>query len=110
VVTPGKYSVWFKTPVGEGAGIVKFDPDGRLGGGDTTFSYAGQWAQDGERFNATLSARRTVPGPSGVFGMDEVDLIVSGASKDDGSVSCTGFAKQSPGIRLNVVLERMDDD
>jgi len=62
VITPGKYSVWFKTPVGEGAGVVEFDSDGTLGGGDSTFAYAGQWTQKGEHFKASLSARRVEPG------------------------------------------------
>ena len=44
MITPGKYSVWFKTPIGEGAGIVEFGPDGKLSGGDSTFSYDGQSA------------------------------------------------------------------
>ena len=90
--------------------MVEFDPNGKLSGGDTTFAYAGQWKQDGERFKATLSAKRIAPGPPGVFGMDEIDIVVSGHSKDGGSASCTGFAKQSPGLKLEVELVRMVDD
>jgi hypothetical protein len=26
MITPGKYTVWFRTPVGEGAGVVDFGP------------------------------------------------------------------------------------
>lgn len=104
MITPGKYSVWFKTPVGEGAGLVEFRPDGQLNGGDTTFSYDGTWTQDGERFKAALSAKRVAPGPPGVFGMDEIDIVVTGRSDGRASLSCTGFAKQSPGIKLEVVL------
>jgi hypothetical protein len=84
MIFPGKYSVWFKTPVGEGAGVVELSRDGNLSGGDTTFAYKGEWTQDGERFKATLSARRVVPGPPGVFGMDEIDIVVSGHSQDAG--------------------------
>jgi hypothetical protein len=110
VVTQGKYSVWFKTPIGEGAGVVEFGPHGRLTGGDTTFSYSGNWSQVGERFKAALSARRIAPGPPGVFGRDEIDIVVSGDSDGGASVSCNGFAKQSPGLRLDVVLMRIGDD
>jgi len=110
VVTQGKYSVWFKTPIGEGAGVVEFGPHGRLSGGDTTFSYSGNWSQQGERFKAVLSARRIAPGPPGVFGRDEVDIVVSGDSDGGTSVSCSGFAKQSPGLKLDVVLMRIGDD
>jgi hypothetical protein len=38
MITEGKYSVWFRTPIGAGAGIVEFGPNGELSGGDTTFS------------------------------------------------------------------------
>jgi hypothetical protein len=108
MITPGKYSVWFKTPVGEGAGVVEFGPGGKLRGGDHTFAYDGSWTQEGERFRASLSAKRVVPGPPGVFGMDEVDINIAGQSNGGPSVTCTGFAKQSPGLTLEVVLIRAD--
>jgi hypothetical protein len=107
LITQGRYSVWFKTPVGEGAGVVEFGPNGKLGGGDTTFSYIGNWTQEGERFKAAISARRIAPGPPGVFGMDEIDIVVAGQSDGGVSASCTGFAKQSPGLKLEVVLIRI---
>jgi T3SS negative regulator,GrlR len=110
VVKDGRYSVWFKTPVGEGAGVIEFGPNGALKGGDTSFAYAGNWEQDGERFKATLSAKRFAPGPPGVFGMDEIDITVTGHSDDGGvSTSCTGFAKQAPGLKLEVMLIRLND-
>jgi hypothetical protein len=92
VVTAGKYSVWFKTPVGEGAGVVELGSDGRLRGGDSTFCYTGHWEQEGERLQAKLSAMRT------------------GRGNDDASFSCTGFASQSPGLRLELTLLRIGDD
>jgi len=108
VIAPGRYSSWFKTPVGEGSGIVEVGADGKLGGGDDTFVYAGHWSQDGNRFRATLSAKRVVPGPPGVFGTDEVDILVSGQSDGTGTLTCTGFAKQAPGLKLEVVLVRVE--
>ena len=90
--------------------MVEFGPNGELSGGDTTFSYIGNWEQDGERFKAAISAKRTAPGPPGVFGMDEIDIVVAGRSDDGASASCTGFAKQSPGLRLEVKLIRMRDE
>src|SRR5262249_21072084 len=110
MITPGKYSVWFRTPIGEGAGVVEFGPDGKLGGRDTTFAYDGKWAQEGGRFRATISAKRVVPGPPGVFVMDEIDIVVAGQSDGAEGASCTGFAKQSPGLKLEVVLVRMRGD
>ena len=110
MITPGKYSVWFKTPVGEGAGLVEFAPDGTLDGGDSTFAYAGSWTMEGGHFRASLSARRVEPGPPGVFGVDEVDIVVSGHSTDGASTFCTGFAKQAPGLKLDVELVRIAGD
>ena len=103
-------SVWIKTPIGEGAGVVELGRDGALSGGDSTFSYHGHWTTEGGRFRANLSARRVEPGPPGVFGVDAIDIVVGGHSEDDGSVSCTGFAKQSPGLTLDVVLIRSRGD
>jgi hypothetical protein len=110
LITQGRYSVWFKTPIGEGAGVVEFGPDGKLSGGDTTFSYIGTWTQERERLKATISARRFAPGPPGVFGMDAIDITVAGHSDGGASVSCTGFAKQAPGLKLEVTLIRICDD
>jgi hypothetical protein len=107
VITVGKYSVWFRTPVGEGAGVVHFRPNGELSGGDPSFAYVGNWEQVGERFKAALSASRIAPGPPGVFGMDEIDITVTGRSNGGVSASCTGFAKQAPGLKLEVTLIRM---
>lgn len=109
VLRDGKYSVWFKTPVGEGAGVVDFCPNGDLIGGDTSFSYTGNWERDGDRFKANLSAKRIAAGPPGVFGMDEIDITVAGYSDGGVTASCTGFAKQTPGLKLEVTLIRMGD-
>jgi hypothetical protein len=110
LLSEGKYSVWFKTPIGEGAGVVTLCPDGQLSGGDSTFSYTGNWKQDGEQFKMSVFAKRTEPGPPGVVGMDELDIVVTGYSDDGFSASCAGFAKQSPGIKLEITLVRIRDD
>jgi hypothetical protein len=109
VVKEGRYSVWFKTPVGEGAGVIEFGSNGELTGGDTSFAYVGNWEQVGRRFKATLVAKRFAPGPPGVFGMDEIDITVTGYSDGGVSTSCVGFAKQSPGLKLEVTLVRLSD-
>ena len=109
-MTPGRYSAWFKTLVREGAGIVELATDGKLSGGDDTFVYDGHWSQDGERFRASLSAKRVVAGPPGVFGMDRVDIVVTGLSDGSATLTCTGFAKQAPGLKLEVVLMRLGEE
>ena len=90
--------------------MVDFDSDGTHSGGDTTFSYFGSWKQDGDRFKAAISAKRTAPGPPGVFGMDEVDITVAGHSDGVASPSYTGFAKQALGLKMEVTLIRMRDE
>ena len=104
MIALGKYSAWFKTPVGEGMGFVELGADGTLTGSDYTFAYLGGWTQTDQRFKAVLSAKRILPGPPGVFGLDELDIIVTGTFGDGACIRCTGFAKQTPGLRLDVTL------
>jgi hypothetical protein len=103
LIPDGKYSVSFSTPIGDGAGMVELCSDGTLTGGDATFSYSGNWSQLESKFKATLCAERVIAGPPGVFGLDRIDIVVSGLF-DGSKIKCTGFAKQSPGIELEVVL------
>jgi hypothetical protein len=105
----GKYTVWFRTPVGEGAGVVELSSDGKLSGGDSTFAYTGHWGHDADRFEATIHAKRFALGPPGVFGMDEIDRTVVGYTEGGVTASCTGFAAQSPGLKLDVTLIRIKD-
>jgi hypothetical protein len=37
LIAQGKHSVWFRTPIGEAAGVVEFGPNGQLGGGIRRF-------------------------------------------------------------------------
>jgi hypothetical protein len=104
----GKYSVWMRTPLAEGMGVVVLSPDGKLSGGDTIMSYTGRWRSEGEQFEATLFATRHSPGP-GAFGeVDDLDLSLTGRSKGGVSASCKATAKQAPGLTLEVTLVRMD--
>ena len=105
----GKYSVWMRTPLAEGMGVVVLAPDGKLSGGDTIMSYTGHWRTDGEQFEATLFATRHSPGP-GAFGeVDDLDITLTGRSKGGVTASCKGTAKQAPGLTLEATLVRMGD-
>jgi hypothetical protein len=109
VLKDGKYSVWFRTPLAEGAGVVVLAPDGKLSGGDTIMSYTGHWRTDGEQFEATLFATRHSPGP-GAFGeIDDLDISLTGRSNGGVTASCKGTAKQAPGLMLDATLVRMGD-
>jgi hypothetical protein len=54
-----KYSVWFKTPQGEGHGVISL-MDGNLSGGDNVSNYTGAYVQDGDKFAATIAVRRLI--------------------------------------------------
>jgi hypothetical protein len=109
VLRDGKYSVWFRTPLAEGTGVVVLAPDGKLSGGDTIMSYTGHWRTDGEQFEATLFATRHSPGP-GAFGeVDDLDLSLTGRSRGGITASCKSTAKQAPGLTLDATLVRMGD-
>jgi hypothetical protein len=57
-----KYSVWFRTPQGEGYGIVSL-MDGIVSGGDSISKYTGAYVQEGDKFSATIAVRRHTQGP-----------------------------------------------
>jgi hypothetical protein len=105
----GKYSVWMRTPLAEGMGVVVLAPDCTLRGGDSIMSYTGRWRTDGEQFEATLFTTRHSPGP-GAFGeIDDLDLRLTGRSKGGVIASCKATAKQAPGLMLEATLVRMAD-
>jgi hypothetical protein len=109
VLRDGKYSVWMRTPLAEGMGVVVLAPDGKLSGGDTIMSYTGHWRTDGEQFEATLFATRHSPGP-GAFGeVDDLDITLTGRSNGGVTASCKGTAWQAPGLTLEATLVRMGD-
>jgi hypothetical protein len=51
VLKNGSYSAWFKTPQGQGTGIVHFE-NGKISGGDSIMTYDGSYQVAGDRFTA----------------------------------------------------------
>ncbi|MBI5261141.1 MAG: hypothetical protein HY852_04910 [Bradyrhizobium sp.] len=104
----GKYAAWFRTKYGQGTGIV-YLKNGEISGGDGFFTYAGSYEIDQERFTATLTTKRHADGPSTVFGLDEVEVTLTGQVK--GAIAtCTGSAKQAPGVVFEATLIPSQDD
>ena len=98
----GRYAAWFRTSQGEGTGIVHL-ANGRISGGDSIFSYVGSYEVDGDRFTAALTTRRHAAGPPTVFGIDEVEVRLTG--KINGmTASCWGTAEQTPGVTFEATL------
>ena len=99
----GQYAAWFRTPRGEGTGIVQL-ANGRISGGDAMFSYGGSYQLDQDRFTATLTTRRYADGPfTTVFGCDEVEAEPTGTFNGNRAV-CMGTAKQAPGVLFEATL------
>jgi hypothetical protein len=98
----GVYAAWFRTPLGAGTGTVRI-AEGKITGGDTFISYGGSYQADGDRFTATLTTARHAPGRPTVFGIDEVEVTLTG--RCSGSIaSCSGTARQAPGLTFEVTL------
>ncbi len=98
----GKYTAWFRTPRGEGTGIVHL-VDGKISGGDCFFSYGGSYEVDNDRFTATLTTRRCADGPTTLFGVDEVEVKLTGAV--NGTIACcSGTSEQAPGVHFEATL------
>ncbi len=103
----GNYSAWYRTPLREGTGIIELN-DGKLTGGDTVIAYSGTYFQNGDKFSASITARRHTQGQPSVFGIDNFDLTVTGTSTLT-TASCTGTAKQAPELAFEAILIRMAD-
>jgi hypothetical protein len=103
----GKYSAWFRTHLGEGTGTVTLQ-DGNVSGGDTVIAYSGSYEQDGDNFRADISIKRHSPGQLSVFGIDDVDIALTGKSVGM-TASCHGKSKPAPGMTFEATLIRMTD-
>ena len=104
----GSYSAWFRTQRGEGTGIVELSA-GKVTGGDAFLAYAGSYVEDGNTFTASIATQRHTQGPSSVFGIDNVDLTLTGNSSATVTASCRGTVKQIPGMTFEAVLIRIAD-
>jgi hypothetical protein len=103
----GSYSAWFRTPKGEGTGVGVLN-DGRMIGGETVISYVGSYVEDGDTFTASITTERHTEGQPSVFGMDKIDMTLTGKSTPT-TASCTGAAKQAPDLTFEATLIRMAD-
>jgi hypothetical protein len=103
----GRYAVWFRTPRGEGTAIVHL-ANGRISGGDSFFTYSGAYEIDDDRFTAALTIARHAAGPPTLFGVDEAEVEVAGSFKGR-MASCSGTAKQAPGMPFEATLIASED-
>jgi hypothetical protein len=92
---------------GEGTGVINLN-DGKMTGEDTVLAYTGSYVEDGDSFTAFIATQRHTSGQPSVFGIDVIDLTVSGKSTPT-TASCTGTAKQAPGLTFEATLIRIGD-
>ena len=92
---------------GEGTGVVELN-DGKVTGGDTVLAYTGSYVVEGDKFTASIATERPTPGQPSVFGIDDVNLTLTGKSTLT-TASCTGTAKQAPGLTFEATLVRIAD-
>ena len=104
----GKYAAWFRTSHGQGTGIVHL-ADGRISGCDSFFSYGGSYQVDQDRFTAILTTRRRADGPQTVFGLDEVEISLTG-SFNGTMATCSGTASQVPDLLFEATLFFSQDE
>jgi hypothetical protein len=104
----GKYAVWFRTPRGQGTGIV-YIADGRISGSDSFFTYGGSYQVDDDHFTAVLTTRRHADGMPTLFGPDEVEVNLSGECHGTMAV-CSGTASQAPEVQFEATLIYSQED
>jgi hypothetical protein len=56
--------------------------------GDNISEYTGTYVQDGDKFSAAIAVRRHTQGQPSVFGIDNVDIMLSGKSTPTTASSC----------------------
>jgi hypothetical protein len=105
MIQDGQYAAWFKTPRGEGTGILVL-ANGTISGGDSVLTYSGSYQVDEDRFTALVSTRRHAAGQPTLFGVDELDIEVAGKSRGM-TASCVGSAKQAPDLPFQATLIRV---
>ncbi|WP_213770405.1 hypothetical protein [Bradyrhizobium sp. dw_78] len=101
----GEYAAWFKNPRGEGTGIV-FLANGVITGGDSVLTYSGSYKVDQDCFTAVLFTKRHTAGHVSLFGIDEIELKLTGKSTGT-TASCSGIARQAPELPFQATLIRV---
>jgi hypothetical protein len=107
MIQDGEYAAWFKTPRGDGTGIVLL-ANGAITGGDAVLTYSGWYEVHEDHFTATVSTRRHAAGQPSLFGIDEVDIKLTGQLHGT-TASCFGTAEQAPELSFRATLIRVQD-
>jgi hypothetical protein len=87
---------------------VVFLHGGKLRGGDSSMWYAGEYTDNGGKMTAKIAVARHSPGLPSVFGIDNVNIVLTGSSTDT-TAHATGSSPQAPGLSFSVNLSRLSD-
>jgi hypothetical protein len=107
MLADGFYSALFKSPRGNGAGVLTL-ANGQVRGGDSCLAYSGTFVQEDDNFIANLTTKRHAQGLQSVFGLDEVNINLTGKSSGE-DANCIGTADEAPGVIFEAVLTRISD-
>jgi hypothetical protein len=107
MIEDGEYAAWYKTPRGDGTGIIVL-ANGKISGCDAVLAYFGSYQVDGDRLSALVTTERHSPGQSSLFGIDDIELEVEGKLTGN-IIVCTGRAKHAREVPLHVTLIRVQD-
>jgi hypothetical protein len=101
----GKYSAWFRTPLGEGTGVV-CSKIARSQAVIRSLLISGHAV--GDEFTADISTKRHAPGQLSVFGIDKIDLKLTGKSTGT-MATCRGTSRQAPGMTFEATIIRISE-
>jgi hypothetical protein len=107
MIEDGEYAAWYKTPRGEGTGILVL-ANGKITGSDSVLAYSGSYEVDGDHFSAIVFTKRHSPGQPSLFGIDDIELAVEGQLNGK-TLSCSGHARQAPELPFHATLIRVQD-
>ena len=77
-----------------------------MGHDHTVIAYSGTYKQDGDDFSADIAIKRHTAGQLSVFGIDDVDISLTGRSTGT-TASCRGKSRQAPGMEFEATMIRM---
>jgi len=105
----GLYKVAFRTPRGEGSGVVHLQ-DGKLHGGDSMQYYVGEYHAEGDHFRADVASKEhsRYPGMQSVFGVPTAHISLTGKFQGD-TGTFDGTAREAPGVKFTATLTRICD-
>lgn len=105
----GLYEIFFHTVHGTGTGVI-YATGGKLRGGNSAFTFTGNYQNKPDAISVLVSSKRYNPDPDikSLFGFEGVTLSLSGQRTGD-TIHFEGNALQKPGLHFKAQLTRVSD-